>query len=60
MRDEPWNGWTNDTNNYGYTQHIYTKDMVTIVLKIHNIKINIMIDTFHSQKHTIWFNNGEL
>lgn len=39
MRDEPWNGMTNDTNNYGYTQHVYTKDMVTICLKIIEVKV---------------------
>lgn len=24
--DEPWGGWTNDTDDYGYLDHIYTKD----------------------------------
>lgn len=30
LPDEPWAGWTNDTNSYGYTQHIYTKDQVKV------------------------------
>lgn len=28
--DEPETGWTNDTNNYGFTYHIHTKDLVTM------------------------------
>lgn len=30
MRDEPLTGDTNDPSNYGYTKHIYTKDMVRL------------------------------
>lgn len=27
--DEPRTGWTDDPNNYGYTHHIHTKDLVS-------------------------------
>lgn len=30
FRDEPLTGWTNDPTDYGYTHHIYTKDLVRI------------------------------
>jgi len=29
FRSEPLQGWTDDENNYGYTDHIYTKDLVS-------------------------------
>lgn len=33
FRDEPLTGWTDDPNNYGYTHHIYTKDLVNYFLQ---------------------------
>jgi alpha-glucosidase len=29
LRDEPLSGHTNDPNDYGYTHHIHTKDLVS-------------------------------
>ncbi len=29
FRDEPLTGWTEDPTSYGYTHHIYTKDLVS-------------------------------
>jgi hypothetical protein len=29
LRNEPETGWTNDTTNYGFTHHWYTKDLVS-------------------------------
>lgn len=31
FRDEPLTGWTDDDTDYGYTHHIYTKDLVRII-----------------------------
>jgi alpha-glucosidase len=43
--DEPLTGWTDDPNNYGYTYHVHTKDLVRLKnaskdfsLKIHHQK----------------------
>lgn len=33
FRDEPLTGWTDDPNDYGYTHHIYTKDLVRVIKK---------------------------
>jgi alpha-glucosidase len=39
MRDEPLSNKTDDPNEYGYTEHVYTKDLVRIFAKFFEFAI---------------------
>lgn len=41
FRDEPLTGWTEDPNNYGYTHHIYTKDLVRIKSSFNKLSLKL-------------------
>lgn len=56
--DEPLTNWTTDPTNYGYTHHIYTKDLVSSI-ETSSSRARKLIALLHDRmKPTIWFSNG--
>lgn len=48
LRDEPETGWTQDTTSYGFTHHIYTKDLDETYDMIQDWRE--MIDQYNKEK----------